>query len=181
MPPGVRGIWWCLWGFFALSALSATSTSLLSDREVGTPSSDPGPSDLLHVVSYLLAITAVVMLVRRLHPERDREVWIDSAILTFAAASIVGTFVIAPMSAASNETGLTLGLTVAYPLLDLVILSVLVRLLVGSERLNPLSRSSPGPSSSTWPVCWCTTTDCRTTSARCRSPRSRRCSSPPWS
>lgn len=137
MPAGVRGIWWCLWGFFALSALSATSTSLLSDREVGTPSSDPGPSDLLHVVSYLLAITAVVMLVRRLHPERDREVWIDSAIITFAAASIVGTFVIAPMSTASNETGLTLGLTVAYPLLDLVILSVLVWLLVGSERVNP--------------------------------------------
>lgn len=135
MPKGARGVWLGLWAFQALTV----GGDVIYDVMMYHYHDDPFPSlaDLLYLCSYVAMIAALVRLVHLRQAGRSRETWIDTAVMTLAAACVVATVVIVPMLTSTAAPEWTTVIALAYPLLDVVVLSVLIRLLVDVERLNP--------------------------------------------
>lgn len=135
MPPVSRGVWWGLWIFQALGVAG----DLVYDTLAYYLNIEPFPSvaDVLYLSAYVALLGALILLVRRQRPGRDRQTWIDTVIITIAAACIVMTIVIAPMMTDVVTWDPATFIALAYPFLDLLALSVLIRLLVGLDNVNP--------------------------------------------
>ena len=135
MPPAARPVWWAVFAYAALSDLGDLSYD--AQLRLLDESPYPGIADVFYLASYIAAMTALAILIRRTNRGRDLEAWIDTAILSLAAAAIVGLVVIAPILDGSDVDRFAEALSIVYPILDLVVLSGLTRLLVGPTRVNP--------------------------------------------
>ena len=136
MPTGVRTIWWLLLAF-QLMTFAAIGPLGYHDPTVGTENPFPAPVDILFLAAYIPVFAALGILIHRLNPGRDREAWIDSSILTVAAASIFGLFLVVPVLDSPGLDGWAIAVGAAYPILDLAVLSSLIWLLVGGGRPQP--------------------------------------------
>lgn len=130
MPSEVRAVWWGLWVFQCLTIAGDIVYDALRYGLGVEPF--PSAADGLYLASYGAILAALVVLVNKRFPGRDREAWIDTAIMTVAAMTAVGTFIILPMvdHAGGRDWGTWIALS--YPVMDLVILSTLIRLVVGA-------------------------------------------------
>ncbi len=135
MPPSVSSVWWSLWAFLLITVTAESLQHYLYYHSADSGS--PGVVDLLYLASYVPALLALALMIRHLRPGSDREAWIDAAIMTIAIGSVVGVFVVAPTLVDSTSSELGAALALSYPLLDLIVLSVLLLVLVSSGRLNP--------------------------------------------
>jgi diguanylate cyclase (GGDEF)-like protein len=135
MPPGARGVWWCLWVYLLLTVVG----DVIYDVYLYHFREEPFPSvaDLLYLASYVAMIAGLVLLVHRRQSGRNRETWIDTAVMSLAAACVVATVVVMPILTDTSAPALTTIVSVAYPLLDLIAMSVLIRLLIDVQRMNP--------------------------------------------
>lgn len=97
----------------------------------------PSVADLFYLSSYIALIWSLVILVKRRQPHRSRETWIDTAVMTLAAACVVATVVVVPILNNTSTPGFETAVALAYPLLDVVALSALIRLLVEVKRIEP--------------------------------------------
>jgi PAS domain S-box-containing protein len=127
-----RPIWWSLLAFAALT-MTAIGVAAVEEAQTGSVRF-PGPADVVSLAAYLPAFLALGLLIHRLYPGRDREAWIDASILTVTAACVFGLFLITPLAADSGFDGWAAAVALAYPVLDLALLSALVWLLVGTSR-----------------------------------------------
>lgn len=134
MPMAVRPIWWWFSAFAILLVLGDIAYDVQQYALEDLPF--PGIADPLYLASYVAAFGALSLLIRRAYAKRDREAWIDSAIIVVAAASLAAVFVISPMLDGVESLDAETVLALAYPVLDLVLLAGLVRLLVGMGRLR---------------------------------------------
>jgi diguanylate cyclase (GGDEF)-like protein len=134
MPSAVRSVWWWFSAFAILVVLGDIAYDL--QQYVFDDLPFPGVADPLYLASYVAAFWALTLLIRLAYAKRDREAWIDAAIIVVAAASLAATFVIAPMLASVDSLDAPTALALAYPVLDLVLLAGLVRLLVGMSALR---------------------------------------------
>ena len=128
LPRGVRKVWFCLGAFLTLTTIGDVIYDYQS--QVLGISPFPGLADVCYLATYPLAIAGLFLLARALNPGADLSSWIDISIMVIAAAGIVGAFVIGPVWTSSDQWDLTTVLSLAYPLLDLVLLAALVRLLL---------------------------------------------------
>ena len=97
----------------------------------------PGPSDVFYLAAYAAEAVALLVMVRRRHLVLDRAAWIDWAIIICAALAVLGSLVLIPMLADPGEPGPVAALVaVAYPVLDLMMLAILVRLLLVGGNAN---------------------------------------------
>ncbi len=129
-----RGPWWALFAYAALTVtadLTYTAQQQLLDSDPF-----PGPSDPLYLASYLAAIVALVLLTRHLFPGHDREAWIDAAIITVAVLAAMNVLLLAPVLDGSADLSAENVLALAYPILDVVVVAVLVRLIMGLRRFT---------------------------------------------
>jgi PAS domain S-box-containing protein len=97
----------------------------------------PSVGDALYLLFYPVIIFGVLILVRRRSPGRDRAALIDSLIITIGIGVLSWVYLMAPYA---HDPTLTLAqklVSVAYPLGDLLLLGVLVRLAVGGGRRPP--------------------------------------------
>ncbi len=132
MPPGVRVVWWLL---FAFEVLVMGAHAAYDAQTASAQSGDaPALADIAYLAVYAPAFLALAILIRRLNPGRDREAWIDSSILTVAAVSVFGLFLVMPILTDYELRGPALLVALAYPVLDLALLSCLIWLLVGTGR-----------------------------------------------
>jgi PAS domain S-box-containing protein len=132
MPLGVRTVWWCLFAFQLLTmAAQALMTEAASESEAPT---FPGMPDWLSLLAYVPVLVALGILIQRLNPGRDREAWIDSSILSVAAASVFGLFLIVPVLTTPGVSRGAVAVAVTYPMLDLAVLASLIWLLIGGGR-----------------------------------------------
>ncbi len=131
----MRSVWWSLWAFLALTIAGDAVKNVMLYRFGQTPF--PSLADALYLAAYIPAFIALGLMIRHLHPGRDREAWIDASIMTIAVGSIVGVFIVAPTLDGARSTDISTFVALAYPLLDLIILSVLILVLVSSSHLNP--------------------------------------------
>jgi diguanylate cyclase (GGDEF)-like protein len=134
MPSAVRPIWWWFSAFAILVVLGDIAYDV--QQYVLEDPPFPGVADPLYLASYVAAFWALSLLIRRVYATRDREAWIDAAIIVVAAASLAATFVIAPMLDGVSSLDAPTALALAYPVLDLVVLAGLVRLLMGMSGLR---------------------------------------------
>jgi diguanylate cyclase (GGDEF)-like protein len=128
-------VWWCLGGYLLLTLAGDVVYDVqqhLLDQEPF-----PGPSDVLYLAAYVAEVVALLAIVRRRHLVLDRAAWIDWAIITGAALAVLGSLVLIPMLADPGQAGPVAAMVaVAYPVLDLLILAILVRLLLGGGNSN---------------------------------------------
>ena len=134
MNSDARVVWWWLGAYLLLTV----SGDMIYDVYRFHFNEEPFPSvaDLFYLVAYVAMIAALVILVHRRQSGRNREVWVDTAVMSLAAACVVATVVIMPVLNDTSAPTVTTAIAVAYPLLDVVALSVLIRLLVDVKKMN---------------------------------------------
>jgi len=90
-------------------------------------------ADAFYLGFYVPLIAGLLLLIRERHGAEDRERLVDSLVITVAAAAFSWTFLMAPDAhqASSLPTKLV---ALAYPLMDVLVLGVLVRLVVANGR-----------------------------------------------
>jgi signal transduction histidine kinase len=97
-------------------------------RNLETPY--PGLADAIYLAAYPLWTVALLVLVRRRAGRAERTVLIDAAILTTAAGVLSWVYLIQPQ-VAGDKPVLTILVSLAYPLGDLLLLGVFARMVFG--------------------------------------------------
>ena len=89
----------------------------------------PSLADVLYLAGYPFLAAGLFLLIRRRIGGGDRGGLLDAAILTTACAILSWTFIIQPQMAGTDLDPLTVGITLAYPVMDLLLIGVAVGLL----------------------------------------------------
>nr|MDP9495631.1 PAS domain-containing sensor histidine kinase [Actinomycetota bacterium] len=103
-------------------------------RFFGTDPPFPSIGDLFYLSVYPFLVAGILLLVRHRSPGRDRASLIDSLIVGIGVGTISWVFLISPYV---QDPTLTLAeklVAMAYPLMDLILVTVAVRLAVGAGR-----------------------------------------------
>src|ERR1700680_402843 len=97
----------------------------------------PSIADPVYLAVYPVTVAGLLLLIRRRNPGRDWASLIDSVIVTIGLALLSWVFLMAPYA---HDHALHLGtklVSIAYPLGDILILGVAVRMAVGGGRRSP--------------------------------------------
>lgn len=100
---------------------------------------DPFPSlaDLLYLASYPFIALGLFLLIRRRLGDGDRGGLLDAAILTTAVAALSWTFLMRPVVVASALDQLSMSISLAYPVADLILIGVALGLLTTPGARTP--------------------------------------------
>ena len=87
---------------------------------------DPFPSiaDVLYLAGYPFIAFGLLLLIRRRIAGGDRSGLVDAGILTTAVALLSWTFLIQPLAAVTDIDTLSFGISLAYPIADLILIGV---------------------------------------------------------
>ena len=107
------------------------------DRFFGTAPPFPSIGDLLYLSVYPFLIAGVLLLVRQRSPGRDRASLIDSLIIAIGIGTLSWVFLLAPYAHDQSLTLLEKLTAMAYPIMDLLLLGVAVRLAVDRGKRTP--------------------------------------------
>ena len=97
----------------------------------------PSFGDAIYLTVYPALVAGLLVLVRRRNPQGDRAGVIDSLILTVGFALLSWVFLVAPNIHLSGLTVLEKGVSVAYPLGDVLLLAAVIRLAVDTGKRAP--------------------------------------------
>jgi diguanylate cyclase (GGDEF)-like protein/PAS domain S-box-containing protein len=97
----------------------------------------PSLGDALYLAVYPVLMAGFVLLIKRRNPRPDRSALIDALILTIGFALLSWVFLIAPNVHLSGLSWLAKGISVAYPLGDVLLLAAVIRLAVDSGKRTP--------------------------------------------
>jgi diguanylate cyclase (GGDEF)-like protein len=92
----------------------------------------PDTSDVFYLAQYPFYGAALFVLVRRRTPDRHAATVIDAAVVTVSAGLLWWVYLLAPIAADPEFTVLARLISMAYPLGDLLVLTLLLRLLLGA-------------------------------------------------
>ena len=90
----------------------------------------PDLADVFYLAQYPLICCALIIFIHRRTPGRDTVTLIDAAVLAVAAGLPAWVYVIGPL-ASSDDSTLAKTVSVAYPTMDLLVLAVALRLMLG--------------------------------------------------
>jgi diguanylate cyclase len=127
------------WYFLAFGVLMNASGILVDGIRhlaLGVLTS-PSPADVFWLALYPSYATALAILIRRRTPGADWAAVVETAIITTGCALLSWVLLIRPGAVNPNVPLLTRLVVTAYPVADLVIASLLVRLLIGSSSRSP--------------------------------------------
>ncbi|MFL5736759.1 MAG: ATP-binding protein [Actinomycetota bacterium] len=128
------------WYLFALGQAFFVTGDVISynyERFFGTQLPYPAISDLFYLSVYPCLIAGLLLLIRRRTPGGDRASLIDSFIIVVGASVLSWVYLMAPYAQDPTLTIFQKLISMAYPLMDLLLLAVLVRLAVGVGRRGP--------------------------------------------
>jgi two-component system, cell cycle response regulator len=100
----------------------------------------PSPADVGYLAFYPLAVAGLYLLVRARAEELDQRLWMDGAIAALGSGALGAALIFEFVADRTNGTSLEVATTLAYPLGDIVLLSLVVAVIA-------LTRWRPGP---TW-------------------------------
>ena len=103
-------------------------------RFFGTEPPYPSIGDLFYLLVYPFLIAGILLMLRRRSPGRDQEGLIDSLIVGIGIGVISWVFLIAPYVHDATLTLTQKLVAMAYPVMDLVLITVTVRLAVGAGK-----------------------------------------------
>ncbi|MBW4718383.1 diguanylate cyclase [Saccharothrix obliqua] len=93
----------------------------------------PSPADAFYLGHYPLTVAALLLFVRRRTPGRDLPSALDASVLAVVAAMLSWLYLIGPRARLDQPVVVTIA-TVAYPVMDLAMLAVAIRLFMGSGK-----------------------------------------------
>ena len=134
--PAVRWPWY----LFALGTVLFVAGDVITynyERFFHTELPFPSVGDVSYLAVYPALIAGLLWLVRRRNPGRDRESFIDSLIVAIGIGVISWVFLMSPVAADAQSTLLEKLVSMAYPLMDLMLVTVVIRLAVGAGRRPP--------------------------------------------
>ncbi|GAA4588304.1 hypothetical protein GCM10023107_08960 [Actinoplanes octamycinicus] len=126
--PAARSVWWLL---AAGQVMYAGADIAYFVTTTGSETNYPVLANVLYLAQYLLVAAALVLLGRRRSPQRNTAALVDTAILAVAAAVLWWVFLIHPAVAAPGFSALDRVAATIYPVMDLCVLTVAIRLLLG--------------------------------------------------
>jgi two-component system, cell cycle response regulator len=91
----------------------------------------PALADVLYLSHYPILMAALLLLVRQRTPRGDRASLIDASVIALGAGLLSWLFLIGPLAGDAQRSALVKLASVAYPVADLLVFAVAVRLLVG--------------------------------------------------
>ncbi len=103
----------------------------------GTALPFPSVADLVYLAVFPLTIAGLLLLIRQRNPGRDWASLIDAVIVTIGLALLSWVFLIAPYAHNADLDLMTKLVSIAYPLGDILILGIAVRMAVGGGRRSP--------------------------------------------
>ncbi len=98
------------------------------------PAPFPSTADAFYLSVYPCLIAGILLLVRRRSPGRDRDSVIDSLMVAIGVGVISWAFLMAPTAQDADATLVQKLVSVSYPFMDLFLLTVVVRLVIGPGR-----------------------------------------------
>ncbi|MGW4110508.1 diguanylate cyclase [Actinosynnema sp. NPDC004786] len=123
------------WIVLAVSQLVAAlaDTTFYASHYVLRETSYPSVADIFYLGHYPLVVVGLLMLIRQRRAERDLPSLLDAASLTVVAGLLSWVFVIGPQTRLGTPL-LVEAVSLAYPVMDLVLLLVALRLMFGDGR-----------------------------------------------
>ncbi|OZM72286.1 diguanylate cyclase [Amycolatopsis antarctica] len=91
----------------------------------------PALADIFYLGHYPLVVTGLVVFIRRRSPGGDLPALLDAALLAVVTATMSWLYLIAPQAQADSPTLVKI-VSVAYPVMDLMMFAVALRLILGS-------------------------------------------------
>jgi PAS domain S-box-containing protein len=134
--PAARGAWSVLLGT-QLCSVGAYVVWYLVPTLTGTALPLPSVGDLLFLAVYAGNSVAVALLIRRERSGRDRQTLIDVVLVTVTFAALSWVFLMAPYVRATDLSAGAKAVSLGYPLVDLVLLVLVLRLAVSGSRTTP--------------------------------------------
>ena len=129
--PTARWAWW----FFVLGQLLFFSGDVYTYSNPNAPF--PSAGDALYLTVYPVLMAGLLVLVKRRNPRRDPAALIDALILTIGLGLVSWVFLIAPNIHLSGLSWLAKGVSIAYPLGDVLLLAAAIRLAVDAGKRAP--------------------------------------------
>lgn len=103
----------------------------------GSPLPFPSIADPIYLTVYPLTVAGLLVLVRHRNPGRDRASLVDSLIVTIGFALVSWIVLIAPYARDATVPPVASVVSIAYPLGDILMLGVAIRMAVGAGRRSP--------------------------------------------
>ena len=124
------------WLLFAAGQFSYTLGDVAYYLAHGVFGSDafPAPADLFYLLQYPLVCWSLILLVRRRTPSWNAATLLDASILAIGLGMLWWVYLIGPLAADvdGSESLASTVVSIAYPVMDLIVLVVAIRLAVGS-------------------------------------------------
>jgi diguanylate cyclase (GGDEF)-like protein len=132
LPPGRARLPWFVLGcsqvvYAVADVFFYVSHNILDDTDF------PAPADPLYLAHYPLVVVGLLLLIRRRTPGRDRAGLLDAATVAVAATMLSWLYLIEP-SARGGSSALVKIFSGLYPVMDLLMFAVALRLLLGPGR-----------------------------------------------
>ncbi len=106
------------------------------ERFFGTTLPFPSVGDISYLSVYPCLFLGIILLIRHRNPGRDRDSGIDSLIVGVGVGVLSWVFLIAPYTHDSSLTTAQKLVSMGYPLMDLMLVTVAIRLAVGRGKKN---------------------------------------------
>jgi len=122
------------WYLFALGQALFVGGDILAynyQRFFGTPLPFPSIADVLYLSVYPCMVAGILLIIRDRTPGGDRPGLIDSLIVSIGVGALSWVFFMAPYAHDKSLSLLTKLISIAYPLMDLLVLVALIRMAVG--------------------------------------------------
>jgi diguanylate cyclase (GGDEF)-like protein len=129
-----RRLPWHLLGWGLVASCAAEAIWFYYETTSGVPW--PSFADVFYIGSYPLVAAGLLIFTRDRNPDRDRGSLIDASIITMGLGLVVYHFFIAPYVSGPSLPIVELAISTAYPLMDILLLAVIARALVGGELRN---------------------------------------------
>ena len=97
----------------------------------------PGLADAFYLAVYVFLIAGVLVLIHARTPGRDRASFVDALMLSIGLGTISWVLLISPQATAEGVPTMVKLTSMAYPMMDVLLLAAAIRLAVGAGRKPP--------------------------------------------
>jgi diguanylate cyclase (GGDEF)-like protein/PAS domain S-box-containing protein len=128
------------WYLFAVGQTFFVAGDIITynyDRLFGTELPFPSIGDVAYLSVYPCLVAGILMLVRRRSPGKDREGLIDSFIVAIGVGTISWIYIIQKVATGQGSTTIVRVVSMAYPIMDLILIVAVARLALGGGRRTP--------------------------------------------
>jgi diguanylate cyclase (GGDEF)-like protein len=137
-PPGATTTWWWL---IAARALWVLGDALyLYYLMVLQQEPYPSPGDVAYLAGYTALVGGLMLLIHQRSPGKDRASLVDATIVASGIGLLAWVFLVEPVATDTQSSLLIRLTTTLYPVLDVLLLALLVRLVVGKGERNAAFR-----------------------------------------